>query len=374
MPLPCELSDFLGRLQGELFPILVQDVGPLTAKAKQLVCVLEMVCVEAHLPYLRGTVGRPPQERPALLRSFIAMAVYAIPSRSMLIERLQSDPTLRRLCGFQRAQDVPSEATFSRAFAEFADSNLPIRLHAALVESAFADHIIGHVARDATAIEAREKPQHVEPAKRCRRKQKPKRGEPGWEELNRLDRQREMTLEEMLADLPRHCAVGIKIDAKGRKQRWTGYKLHLDVADGDVPLTGLLTSASLHDSQAAIPLAKLTSARVDHCYELMDTAYGASQIRDEARARGRVAIIPEQPHRGCKAEAVAEALARRNIRMPTAEDVRYQQRTSVERVNARLKDEFGGRFVRVRGHIKVMCHLMFGILALTVDQLMRLIQ
>ena len=29
------------------------------------------------------------------------------------------------------------------------------------------------------------------------------------------------------------------------------------------------------------------------------------------------------------------------------------------------------RSVRVRGHAKVLCHLMFGIVALTVDQLMR---
>jgi len=42
-----------------------------------------------------------------------------------------------------------------------------------------------------------------------------------------------------------------------------------------------------------------------------------------------------------------------------------------ERVNARLKDEFGGRCVRVRGAIKVKCHLMFGVLALAVDQLFR---
>jgi len=29
--------------------------------------------------------------------------------------------------------------------------------------------------------------------------------------------------------------------------------------------------------------------------------------------------------------------------------------------------------VRVRGHAKVYCHLMFGVLALAVDQLMRLV-
>jgi hypothetical protein len=44
----------------------------------------------------------------------------------------------------------------------------------------------------------------------------------------------------------------------------------------------------------------------------------------------------------------------------------------VERVYSRLKDEFEGRNIRVRGARKVMAHLMFGLLALTVDQLSRL--
>ena len=51
---------------------------------------------------------------------------------------------------------------------------------------------------------------------------------------------------------------------------------------------------------------------------------------------------------------------------------RTRERSTVERVNGRLKDEFGGRHVRVRGPGKVWCHLMFGILALTVEQSMRL--
>jgi hypothetical protein len=42
-------------------------------------------------------------------------------------------------------------------------------------------------------------------------------------------------------------------------------------------------------------------------------------------------------------------------------------------VNSALKDNYGARFVRVRGHDKVLCHLMFGILALAVEQLMRLV-
>ena len=55
------------------------------------------------------------------------------------------------------------------------------------------------------------------------------------------------------------------------------------------------------------------------------------------------------------------------------EDERFKERSTAERVNGRLKDEFGGRFVRVRGHAKVLTHLMFGLLALTADQLLRLV-
>lgn len=57
-----------------------------------------------------------------------------------------------------------------------------------------------------------------------------------------------MTLSGMLADLPRACDVGTKRNAKGYKESWTGYKLHIDAADGGVPVSCILTSASPHES------------------------------------------------------------------------------------------------------------------------------
>jgi hypothetical protein len=57
-----------------------------------------------------------------------------------------------------------------------------------------------------------------------------------------------------------------------------------------------------------------------------------------------------------------------------AEDLCYRECITVERVNARLKDEFGGRMVHVRGNAKAMCHPMFGIVALAADQILRLIR
>jgi hypothetical protein len=59
--------------------------------------------------------------------------------------------------------------------------------------------------------------------------------------------------------------------------------------------------------------------------------------------------------------------------MVSPEKIRYNERTTAERANSRLKDEFGGRNVRVRGSAKVMCHLMFGVLVLAADQLLRLV-
>ncbi len=66
-----------------------------------------------------------------------------------------TDRTLRRLCGWSRAGAVPSPATFSRAFAKFAASRLPTRLHEALIAHTQSTRLIGHIARDSTAIEAR---------------------------------------------------------------------------------------------------------------------------------------------------------------------------------------------------------------------------
>ena len=61
------------------------------------------------------------------------------------------------------------------------------------------------------------------------------------------------------------------------------------------------------------------------------------------------------------------------LEMDPAKKERYKVRTTSERANSRLKDSFGGRFVRVRGPQKVMTHLMFGILVLAADQLLRLV-
>lgn len=378
MPLREILSNSWGHIQGFLFPMLRESVGPLTAQHERLVVVLDVALVEAFVQMWPGLPGRPPKDRHALARAFVAKAVLDLATTSGLIERLTVDATLRRLCGFERASQIPSESTFSRAFAEFAQSSLPASVHEALIKRTYKDCIVGHIARDATAIDGREKAVKFQTPD-APRGQKRKRGRPKTGEVvampvpRRLERQRDQTLPQMLADLPTHCNVGTKRNAKGHATRWVGYKLHIDTADGDIPISCLLTSASLHDSQAAIPLARMTASRVVNLYDLMDSAYDAPEISATSRALGHVPIIDANPRRGGKALAEAEARARRRAGYTLAEDLRYNQRSSAERVNGNLKDNCGGAHVRVRGAAKVFCHLMFGILVVTVEQMMRFV-
>ena len=312
-----------------------------------------------------------------MARAFVAKAVYDMPTTRVLLDRLDTDVALRRICGWERKSEMPSESVFSRAFAEFSDTQLPQRVHEALIRNTHRDRLVGHLSRDSTAIEAREKPaaKQKAPPPPKRKRGRPKKGEERPKVLKRLDRQAAMTLPAMLNDLPTDCDVGMKKDSKGYKSTWVGYKLHLDVADGQIPISCLLTSASLHDSQAAIPLATLSAERTTNLYDLMDAAYDAEPIRQHSRSLGHVPLIDTNPRRDktLAEELRTEARRLQRIGFQLPEQIRYNERTAGERVNGRLKDEFGGRHVRVRGASKVMCHCMFGVLALTADQLVRLV-
>lgn len=184
--------------------------------------VLDLVKVACFVGEVWSGPGRPQEDRRALARGFIAKAVWDLSTTRHLIDRLMVDPTLRRLCGWSRIAEVPSEATFSR---------------------------------DSTAFEGREKPAPKLTAETPKRKRgRPHKGEEKPKPPGRLERQAKvMDLDEMLDDLPEACDHGAKKNAKGFLEAWRGYKLHIDTGDCGVPLSAVLTSASVHDSQVADP-------------------------------------------------------------------------------------------------------------------------
>lgn len=159
MKLKTKVSWLMETVQQSLFPHLDECLPlPLTEPEKRLVKILELVQIEKHVPVSakQQWLGRPLQEREAIARAFVAKAVLRYQHTSSLRHELLSTPNLRMICGFTRRQDVPSESTFSRAFAEYAEADLGTLVHDALVEEHMNVELIGHVSRDSTAIIGRE--------------------------------------------------------------------------------------------------------------------------------------------------------------------------------------------------------------------------
>jgi hypothetical protein len=360
------LSSAFYTIQRYLLPFIEEEVGELTEKQRELVRVIELIDpVRFMSRFIWCGKGRPTDNRLSIFKAFVAKTVFNIPTTKGLREQVISSPSLRRLCGWEHVGTVPSEATFSRAFAEFSKAGILPQIHEAIIrEHVKEEKLVGHISRDSTAIKGRERACRKNAPKK---KAKGKRGRPvkGDERPapppRRLELQPFRTLEENLADLPSRCDWGTKRDSHGKKMSWKGYKLHVDCMDGGVPVSAILTSASPHDSQAAIPLAQMTKERVTSLYDLMDSAYDAPEIRSFSKSLGHVPIIDSNKRKGEKTE------------FSPAEKKRYNERSTAERFNSELKDNFGGNAIRVKGHVKVFTHLMFGIVAITVKQLLNML-
>ena len=207
--------------------------------------ILEVVEIEKYVAHLNNSwAGRPPEDRCPLARSFVAKAVYNLDNTRMLIDLLHNMPPLRKIFGFVQRNDIPSESTFSRAFAEFVTSGLGDAMHAALVDTHLSDELIGHVARDATAIEGNERPlKKGKKQKAPKKRGRPKKGEVREpKEKTRLAVQVNQSPSEALQDIPVSCDIGAKKNSQGYKETWIGYKLHIDTACNGLPLTAVLTS------------------------------------------------------------------------------------------------------------------------------------
>ena len=112
--------------------------------------------------------------------------------------------------------------------------------------------------------------------------------------------------------------------------------------------------------QLAIPMAKMTAEKVTSFYDLMDAAYDAEAIKKVCESLGHVVIVKSNRRRGGAVEPMEPDRKRR-----------YNERTTAERGNGRLKDDFGLRTIWYRTHEKVHLCIMFAVIALFADQLIR---
>lgn len=286
-----KLSDFWNGFQQKLFPQLEEELPPLLASHQKVITILELVKIEKFVRSQAGLKGRPVLNRVAIARAFIAKSVLNLPTTAHLKDRLLCDKALRVICGWENYKQIPSEATFSRAFNEFSQSRLPEIVHEALIKQMYDGEIVGHLSRDATDIPIREKSKKI----KNKDQNKQKRGGPRSKGPGKCEKQLSQTYEEMLGDLSTECDFGSKVSSKGHRLNWIGYKLHADIADGSIPISCKLTSASVSDAIVAIPLSICSSRKVTSFYEIMDKGYYVDAISQFVENQGRRTIIQKQP-------------------------------------------------------------------------------
>ena len=370
------------NLENSLFPELQESlrIEAFSTKEAKLIRVLDFAEIEKFIIMTSST--NTPKYREQIARAFVAKSVYNFQTTRDLINRLHIDRTLRILCGWRYESQIPSEATFSRAFDEISTMQIAQKTHEQFVEKYLSEKTFFYNATDATKISLREKPVKVE-------KNKPKQKKRGRSKKSEtreakqpsiLERQKNMqTVEEKLSLVSTKCGVGVKQNSKGNREVWIGGKLHISVVDGDIPITAFYSGANVHDSSVALPLMQETSKRVRYLYDLQDSGYDADIIREYSYKLGHRPIIDINPKNSKELKAKIElkkhekeTFAYLNQHL-NCDEQHYNQRSMVERVNKLLKDDFGCNTIYYQGATKVASVLAFGILSICIDQSLKLV-
>jgi len=370
------------NLETTLFPLLKEElrVEELSTKEAKLIKILDFAEIEKNITVV--TITNTPKDREEMARAFIAKSVYNMQTTRDLIDRLRIDRTLRVLCGWRYAKDIPSESKFSRVFDELSQLEIAQKTHEKFIEEYLSDKIFHYNATDATKVPLREKPVKKEkeekPKNRVGRPKKGEKREPI--EPSILQKQKDMeSVEEMLELVSTDCGVGVKQNSKGNREVWIGGKLHISAVDGDIPITAIYSGANVHDSSVALPLMKETSQRVNYLFDLQDAGYDADIIREFSINLNHRPIIDINPKNSQALKEKIELIKDEKekfkfFNLPQSSDIHhYNQRSMVERVNKYLKDDFGCDKIYYQGADKVASVLAFGILSICIHQSLKLV-
>ncbi len=140
------------NLENSLFPELQESLRTkeFSTKEAKLIRVLDFAEIEKLITITSQT--NTPKYREQIARAFIAKSVYNFQTTRDLLNRLHVDRTLRILCGWRYANEIPSESTFSRAFDEISTMQISQKSHEKFIEEYLSKKTFFYNATDATKI------------------------------------------------------------------------------------------------------------------------------------------------------------------------------------------------------------------------------
>ena len=253
-----------------------QAVGPNLAEVRVILDSVDASALIARLWQYRWNT-RPGYPLSAMFRAHLLRFLLNLPSVNALIRRLQEDPRLRRLCGFDQ---LPHRSTFNRFYTRLSD-------HQDLVEKALAsltDQLAGllpgfgeKIAVDSTNVRTHSNPRRP-----------------------------------TISDPEASWTGKAKAATKDKTEWHFGYKYHSLVdAQYGLPITGFTTTASRNDSPtlpALLDKASKTYGWFSPTFLMADKGYDSEANHREALDRGVVPIIPIRRLRdGATREGILDA-------------------------------------------------------------------
>lgn len=304
-------------------------------------CILELLSPEEIIALrFKRTKGRKGFDLTSILGIMVLKLHYQLRTMKDALMTLEENANLRYILGLDK---VPAESTTSVAFKRI-ESIVDIQaMHGKLVEAykqVTEKSIVEHLSIDSSIIGAREKPvtskQSLKRAKPLSKRGRKRKGSAEQAEYLKQKAKEEELKEQYFVENPyvsldnleKRCSLTAKLNSKGKRQWFIGYKAHIASDDHGVPLAFAVTGASVHDSRCAIPLAKIVKQRLFFImYVLGDKAYKSAQILEFFERFTQAQLIVE-PKRNSKYE------------MSSHSAERYKNRTTVERTNAELKESY----------------------------------
>lgn len=291
---------------------------------KQLNAIFRSIPDKDLLASLKARTGRPGYTVEVLWKTYVAMVVLGLPTFANLIRSLQNNPTLAVACGITSKEGIPTKYAYSRFVGKLAQykhvvmvKNIMRSLSRSLYKT--LPDFGKSVAIDSTDIKA-------------------------WAN----------GAKKPVSDPDATWAA--KIDTAGKKKFYYGYKVHLLVdTQYELPLAAKVTAGSASDVRIAsrvLSEARFAYSKFHPDYVIADKGYSSDKLRYLIRRQyGAVPII--KVNKQHKKALFVESEEWQEL---------YKRRTSIERLNSRLKCYRRLNNVTVRRIHKVTVHCFLSLI------------
>jgi transposase len=294
---------------------------------------IEQVVNQAY--HKEGAPGRPPRKPIGIFKALIVKRLQQIPSERELSRRLWKDDNLRELCDIEAEQNPYHPSQLSRFKKRVGTRRLQRIMNKLLKELLKRGAIKGEtVVLDATFVKAYSR---RDPRENSRGKSDPE------------------------------ARVG-----RDGKTYELGYKLHVAAdAKSELPLAVIVASANENEKKHAPSLFHMALKATEQRTKTVvaDSQFSSRKLREHLASFGVRAVIPYPTNQSKDEKTLLRVDRYFRTHGPAIERQIYAQRSVIERVNSRLKEQLCLERHRARGLERVTIHALLCIIAMLLNAL-----